>query len=632
MAYIINKTDGTILTTVSDGQIDNLSTDLTLIGKNFSGFGESLNENFVKLLENFAGISRPSRPIRGQIWFDVTELKLKVYNGVSFQPVSSATISNTQPRTLTPGDLWFNDIDKQLYFFDGITPILLGPDFSTSQGISGFRIRTVLDNLNQSRVITLLYTNGVLIGIFSKDEFIPKLPIDGFEGQIFVGFNQVLSDQSFRFVTTASNADTLGKDPNFPGYSNGIPSDAYIKNYTNGIIDGRLGITRGIEIGEGFSGRFQFDQNNNLIISNSSAGRFLLFQARRDQIPEDAIKIEPSSRSVRIYENFINSKLLAGGDLEVSGNLIVKGTMTSVSSSMVTIEDKNIELAVPSSGSPSDANAEGGGITLKGDYDYTIAWTKPDPLATGGQWNINQTINLTSIPGTSDTASLWIDGIEILKKTGSTFELTNAVTIAEGIEFFGKVTRVDIGPGLTTDPAFLRLEDSRISTLLGLNLELAPAGDIQIVGNKKIVGLGIPTANSDAANKKYVDDKLKAKTLVLTFDTSDGISNNGIIFWLNQIAPDPNTAATLVPPQESEYANGTVAKILCSTTSNTTNVINITPNLNISTGTFVTPTGVADAVVQPVGVSPITLPAPAVLVNRIVKTFQIQGGSWIFIS
>ena len=76
MAYLINKSDGTILTTVSDGQIDDLSTDLTFIGKNYSGFGEALNENFVKLLENFAGVTRPSRPVRGQIWFDVTELKL----------------------------------------------------------------------------------------------------------------------------------------------------------------------------------------------------------------------------------------------------------------------------------------------------------------------------------------------------------------------------------------------------------------------------------------------------------------------------------------------------------------------------------------------------------------------------
>ena len=69
MAYTVNKTSGALLATVSDGTIDN-STDLTFIGKNYSGYGELLNENFVKLLENFANTSAPSSPIAGQIWWD----------------------------------------------------------------------------------------------------------------------------------------------------------------------------------------------------------------------------------------------------------------------------------------------------------------------------------------------------------------------------------------------------------------------------------------------------------------------------------------------------------------------------------------------------------------------------------
>ena len=79
MAYQINKTDGTIVATVADGQIDDLSTDLTLIGKNFSGFGEAFNENLVKLLENFSNTTSPLNPIKGQLWFDASESKLKIY-------------------------------------------------------------------------------------------------------------------------------------------------------------------------------------------------------------------------------------------------------------------------------------------------------------------------------------------------------------------------------------------------------------------------------------------------------------------------------------------------------------------------------------------------------------------------
>ena len=51
MAYQINKTSGALLVNLADGQIDVATTDITLIGKNYTGFGESINENFVKMLE-----------------------------------------------------------------------------------------------------------------------------------------------------------------------------------------------------------------------------------------------------------------------------------------------------------------------------------------------------------------------------------------------------------------------------------------------------------------------------------------------------------------------------------------------------------------------------------------------------
>ena len=59
MAYTINKTDGTVVATITDGTIDN-TTSLTLFGKSYSGFGEFLNEDLVKLLENSASSSAPT--------------------------------------------------------------------------------------------------------------------------------------------------------------------------------------------------------------------------------------------------------------------------------------------------------------------------------------------------------------------------------------------------------------------------------------------------------------------------------------------------------------------------------------------------------------------------------------------
>ena len=106
MAYTVNKTDGTILATVADGTIDT-TTDLTLIGKNYAGYGEFFNENLIKLLENFANTSAPSSPIAGQMWWDKTNNLLKVYTGTAFKTVSSSTASASTPSGSVVGDIIF---------------------------------------------------------------------------------------------------------------------------------------------------------------------------------------------------------------------------------------------------------------------------------------------------------------------------------------------------------------------------------------------------------------------------------------------------------------------------------------------------------------------------------------------
>ena len=608
MAYLITKSDGTTLTTVSDGQIDDLSTDLTLIGKNYSGFGEAFNENLVKLLENFASAARPTRPVRGQIWFDVTELKLKVYNGTAFQPVSSATIAAIQPTTLTPGDLWFDDTNKQLYFYDGENTLLLGPTYGLSQGLSGIRVSTILDTLNQSKVITSLYNNGTLIGIFSsaETEFTPKIPIGGFSGTITSGFNAGVIP-GIKFKVTATNADTLGKDSDNP---NGIPASTYVRRDKSTVITGKVGISDGIEVGAGYTGRL-LSNNGELLLQNVALNKAIRISANRGNIQDDVVVIEPSAQTLKIYDGFITSETTVGGNLTVKGDLTVEGNTVAVDVANLRVENKQIELGTSADSSIlTNEQADGGGIILRSSGtggDKEIYWS-----LTNDAWTFNQHVNLER------EKSIRIGGVELLKYNEgfNTYELTNSVTRATGISIFG------VQSEWTVDNVYTNTNRISILNSAGdLELEPTAGSNISLIGSPRIEGLGEPSGTQDAATKNYVDNQLRAKSLAFSFDISDGISNTDIAIWLEQIAP------------VAEYGNGTIARLLCTyVTNNNTDIDSLlTAALNKSSSTFNTPTGTGSALTD-VSFATVTIPAPAVSISRLVKTYQITAGVWTFVS
>src|SRR6056300_837111 len=137
MAYTINKTDGTILATVNDGVLDTTSS-LSLIGRNYQSYGEAFNENLVKLLENSSSASAPTAPIEGELWWDKTNDRLKVYTGAAWVNVGVES-STSEPTTgLSTGMLWNDTTNDQLYMYDGTAFDLVGPIFSTADGKAGF--------------------------------------------------------------------------------------------------------------------------------------------------------------------------------------------------------------------------------------------------------------------------------------------------------------------------------------------------------------------------------------------------------------------------------------------------------------------------------------------------------------
>lgn len=650
MAYQINKTDGSVVATVADGQIDQLSTDLTLIGKNFSGFGESINENFVKLLENFASTSQPTRPIRGQLWFDVSEFKLKVYSGLEFLPVSSATISNTQPTSLGIGDLWFNDIDEQLYFYDGTNAILLGPAYTVNQGLSGLKVISILDTLNQTRVITQLYNNGALIGIFSKDSFTPKNSIEGFTGSIVPGFN-IGNLAGLKFNVTCTNAEQLG----------GATATTYVRKDAANSIDGQLRITQDSGIIVGAAGQAQFSVSaGDVAISNTATDRDIIFRVTRGINLEEAVRITADVRNVKIYDNLLDSRVDIGGSLTVEGDLIVKGNTITLNTSEVTIEDKNLILARQIGVTPTDTNASGGGIILQGSDSHVFLWSElgsaatastPEATAEGYSdalpallstaWNSSDHINLAT------NKYYAIDGIPVIEQTNSTpgnqaFKLSEAVTSIPGVSSFGKQIVITVGPGLVSDNPYLKIENSRISTLAGtgvpanLDLELSPTpgGDIVLFNSPKVIGAlttndttpeteNLFTADlTELTTKKYVNNLVRARSLVFSMDLTDGKPNSYII---------TNILNALAPP--AEFRNGTVARILCTILTNSSTSLDINSLVNESTSPFlINLSGTTAPAVTNVSVSTATVDGATITTTRIIKEFQLIAGAWVWSS
>lgn len=173
MSYIVNKTDGTILTTLLDGTT-NSDTGLTLIGRNYTSYGEIQNENFVRLLENFANALPPGQsvgftPLAGQLWWDTANQRLRVYTGTEFANVSERTVGNTAPITTKVGDQWWDTASKQLKVHDGAAWVLINPPYTSAQGKSGAIVETVTDSTSDTHTVVNTYTNGQLISVTSYD-------------------------------------------------------------------------------------------------------------------------------------------------------------------------------------------------------------------------------------------------------------------------------------------------------------------------------------------------------------------------------------------------------------------------------------------------------------------------------
>ncbi len=249
MSYIVNLPDGTLLTTILDGTIDTTSSSLTLVGRNYSGYGEIIAEDLVALLVNFADTTAPNNALEGQLWFDTNSNTVKVYTGTSWRNIGSATVSSSPPSTTVAGDLWYDDANKQFYVYEGTDPfnvagwVLVGPGYSAILGKSGAIWEIIYDNQPTpiAHNVVSLYLDGTRTAIISQDQFTPNVSITGFS-TIQVGYN----------MSTDSTRGYIWGSANAASYLGDQPAANYFRNNINNSGSGNLtilndsGVTLGV--------------------------------------------------------------------------------------------------------------------------------------------------------------------------------------------------------------------------------------------------------------------------------------------------------------------------------------------------------------------------------------------------
>lgn len=292
MAYTINLTDGTVFATIADGTI-NTSSSMTLVGKNYAGYGEFLDENFIHLLENASNTTAPSAPLTGQLWWDKTNALLKVYNGTTFKTISAATASASAPTSNVVGDIWYDTTNQQLKVYTGTSFILVGPTYTSGTGVTGAIPDTIVDNLAVSHVVVKLYVEDNVVGIISKDAtFTPASNISGFSNvrpgiqlATSIGANVPL----FQGISTSTQS--------LAGYSY---SDFILKN-SNQTTSGTLGILNNTGLRVGAASDFAVSINSGEVtLQNQTLDGNIYFKVNDGGVTSTVMQIDTPNSIVGV--------------------------------------------------------------------------------------------------------------------------------------------------------------------------------------------------------------------------------------------------------------------------------------------------------------------------------------------
>jgi len=242
MSYTINHYNGTLLATVADGTVDT-STNLTLVGKNYAGYGQVQNDNFIWLLENFANTTQPPNAQTGQIWYDSANKKIKFWDGNYWRTGNGSETATVAPAGLTAGDFWFNTSSNQLYVYNGSSSVLIGPQEVTNFGTTQMLSTSLLDSSNNPHAVIQGIAAGNVIFIISSDSFTLSgtNAINGFDNVVqgltlvnTIAANNGVTSNGYKFQGTASNSDRLGGQLASAYVTAGTASFSSVVNFSDG--------------------------------------------------------------------------------------------------------------------------------------------------------------------------------------------------------------------------------------------------------------------------------------------------------------------------------------------------------------------------------------------------------------
>jgi hypothetical protein len=297
MSYTISLTDGNVFATIQDGTINN-SSSMTLVGKNYAGYGQFLDTNFIRLLENASNSTPPGAPLTGQLWWDSSNGLLKVYSGTTFKTISAATSSSSAPSGSSSviGDLWYDTVNQQLNVYTGSAWILVGPQSTSGQGTSGAIVATITDNVSVNHVVVELWVSNLIVGMISKDAFfVPGTSVAGGWGiqTIYPGItlSSSVGGQTPLFNGTATVAQTL------LGYN----ANAFMRTGSNTSTTGTLSVLNNTGLFVGQNSDFRASVSGTAVtLQNQTTNGNLNISVNVGGTPTNAILIDGSTGVVTI--------------------------------------------------------------------------------------------------------------------------------------------------------------------------------------------------------------------------------------------------------------------------------------------------------------------------------------------